>query len=129
MKKLSLRKGTLLISSQGLFYRVMSFNSIDIVLISLLDGEFLSIRSCLVGNSPTTDEIYELFFFNFRPIVYQVGDKVEIKNSDSTFEVASAELNDDKKLVLYGIVHITKNGGTTFKQLSLTYQQLMNYAT
>ena len=62
-----------MISNRGNFYRVLLFNADDIILRDLFNDEILSIKNLFSLPLPPSDEIYELFLFNFRPAVYQVG--------------------------------------------------------
>ena len=87
MRKLNLKKGTLVVSTQGKFYRVVIFTDNDIILIGLHDGETLSMRNRLVNQLASSQEIYRLFLFNFRPVVYQVGDKVMLYDEDIEFKI------------------------------------------
>lgn len=128
MERLNLRNGTLLINSQGLFYRIVIFTDNDIILLSLYNGETLSIRNCLVGQSPSSDEIYRLFLFNFRPVVYQVGDKVMLYDEDIEFKIASVSQQNDQ-LVFEGIASGFNNGAPIAYQTVLTYSQLMKHNT
>ena len=128
MKKLNLRRGTLVVSSQGIFYKVVIFIKSDIILLSLYNGETLSIRNCLVGQSPSAEEIYELFLFNFRPIIYQVGDKVMLYDEDIEFKVVSVS-QQNNQLVFEGVASGFNNGDPIAYQTVLTYSQLMKHNT
>lgn len=128
MKKLNLRKGTLVISNRGNFYRVVIFINSDIILTSLYDGETLSIRNCLVGQSPSADDIYELFLFNFRPVVYQVGEVVKFYGEDTEFKILKVSYQNTH-LIFDGLVKTIDNGLPKEYQTTFSYSQLMNYNT
>lgn len=128
MKKLNLRKGTLVISSRGNFYRVLLFNDDDIILIGLHYGETSSMRNCLVGQSSSADDIYSVFLFNFRPIVYQVGDKVMLYDEDIEFKIVHVS-QQNNQLVFEGVASGFNNGDPIAYQTVLTYSQLMKHNT
>ena len=128
MKKLNLRRGTLVVSSQGIFYKVVIFIKSDIILLSLYNVETLSIRNCLVRQSPSAEEIYELFLFNFRPIIYQVWDKVMLYDEDIEFKVVSVS-QQNNQLVFEGVASGFNNGDPIAYQMVLTYSQLMKHNT
>lgn len=128
MKKLNLRKDTLLISSRKKFYRVVLFTESDIILTSLYDGSTLSMRNCLVGQSPSAEEIYELFLYNFRPAVYQVGEVVKFYGKDTEFKILKVSYQNTH-LVFDGIVDTFYNGIPKVYQTTFSYSQLMNYNT
>lgn len=128
MKRLDLRKGTLVVSSQGIFYKVVIFIKSDIILLSLYNGKTLSIRNCLVGQSPSEEEIYELFLFNFRPVVYQVGEVVKFYGKDTEFKILKVSFQNTH-LVFEGVVDTFDNGIPKVYQTTFSYSQLMNYNT
>lgn len=129
MEKLNLRKGTLVVNRQGIFYKVVIFIKSDIILLSLYSGETLSIRNCLLGQSPSEEEIYELFLFNFRPVVYQVGEVVKFYGKDTEFKILKVSSQNFKLLVFEGIVDTFDNGIPKAYQTTFSYSQLMNYNT
>lgn len=126
MKKLNLRKGILCISSRKKFYRVVLFTESDIILTYLYDGSTLSMRKCLGGKSPSTEEIYELFLFNFRPIIYQVGDRVKLYGRDAEFEIMKVS-QQNNQLVFEGIASTIDNGLLYVYETTFSYTQLMSY--
>lgn len=128
MKKLNLRKGTLVVSSQGIFYRIVLFTDNDIILTGLYDGETLSIKNCLANHPASSEEIYELFLFNFRPVVYQVGDVVKFYGKDTEFKILHISLQDTR-LIFDGLVKTIDNGLPKEYQTTFSYSQLMNYNT
>lgn len=128
MKKLNLRKGTLVISNRGNFYRVLLFNDDDIILRDLHDGETLSMRNCLASRPASSQEIYMLFLFNFRPIIYQVGEKVTLYDGDIEFKIVSVS-QQNNQLVFEGVASGFSNGDPIAYQTVLTYSQLMKHNT
>ena len=128
MKKLNLRKGTLVVSTQGKFYRVVIFTDNDIILIGLHDGETLSMRNRLVNQLASSQEIYRLFLFNFRPVVYQVGEVVKFYGKDTEFKILKVSYQDTH-LIFDGLVKTIDNGLPKEYQTTFSYSQLMNYNT
>lgn len=128
MKKLNLRKGTLVISNRGNFYRVLLFNDDDIILRNLFNYEILSIKNLFSLPLPPSDEIYELFLFNFRPVVYQVGDKIMLYDEDIEFKIVSVS-QQNNQLVFEGVASGFSNGDPIAYQTVLTYSQLMKHNT
>ena len=128
MKKLNLRKGTLVVSTQGKFYRVVIFTDNDIILIGLHDGETLSMRNRLVNQLASSQEIYRLFLFNFRPIIYQVVDKVTLYDGDLEFKIVHVS-QQNNQLVFEGVASGFNNGAPIAYQTVLTYSQLMKHNT
>ena len=128
MERLNLRKGTLLISSQGLFYRVVLFTDNDIILIGLHDGETLSMRNCLASRPASSDELYRLFLFNFRPTIYQVWYKVTLYDGDLEFKIVNVS-QQNNQLVFEGVASGFNNGAPIAYQTVLTYSQLMKRNT
>ena len=128
MRKLDLRKGTLVVSTQGKFYRVVIFTDNDIILIGLHDGETLSMRNRLVNQLASSQEIYRLFLFNFRPVVYQVGEVVKFYGKDTEFKILKVSYQDTH-LIFDGLVKTIDNGLPKEYQTTFSYSQLMNYNT
>ena len=128
MKKLNLRKGTLVISNRGNFYRVLLFNDDDIILRDLFNDEILSIKNLFSLPLPPSDEIYGLFLFNFRPIIYQVGDKVTLYDGDLEFKIVHVS-QQNNQLVFEGVASGFNNGDPIAYQTVLTYSQLMKHNT